>query len=88
MEPESLSPDAVSTLFWSKLGAVACAQHAPALGSDVWKAHGWQQVPRWRQGFHSMVLQCQFCHGRPFLHVPRPVESDDWDLNQGPAEQQ
>jgi len=56
-------------LFWSKRGIVACETHAPALDSDDWRTEGWQQVERWRRGL--TVLQCQFCHGRPYLHTPR-----------------
>ena len=57
-------------LFWSKRGVVACATHAPAPASENWKLQGWQQVPAWRQTVKSTILQCQFCHGRPYAHPP------------------
>ena len=53
-------------LFWSKRGVVACATHAPAPASENWKLQGWQQVPAWRQTVKLTILQCQFCHGRPY----------------------
>ena len=55
-------------LFWSKHGTVACDTHAPLRGSDEWHTQGWQQVPLWRQRVNATVLQCQFCHGRPYAH--------------------
>jgi CheY-like chemotaxis protein len=55
-------------LFWSKRGVVACARHAPAPASENWELQGWQQVPAWRQAVKSTILQCQFCHGRPYAH--------------------
>ena len=55
-------------LFWSKRGVVACATHAPAPASENWDVQGWQQVPAWRQTVKSTILQCQFCHGRPYTH--------------------
>ena len=56
-------------LFWSKRGVVACALHAPVRASEMWNRQGWQRVPAWRQAFHMTVLQCQFCHGRPYAHA-------------------
>jgi CheY-like chemotaxis protein len=56
-------------LFWSKRGAVACAVHAPEPASETWNVQGWQRVPAWRQRVKGTVLQCQFCHGRPYAHV-------------------
>jgi len=56
-------------LFWSKRGVVACATHAPTPASETWNTQGWQQVPAWRQTVKAPVLQCQFCHGRPYGHV-------------------
>lgn len=58
-------------LFWSKHGIVACSTHAPEQGSDMWRLQGWQQVPSWRHALSAAVLQCQFCHGRPYVHQPR-----------------
>lgn len=55
-------------LFWSKGGVVACAMHAPARASERWQLQGWQEVPEWRQMVKLTTLQCQFCHGRPFVH--------------------
>lgn len=56
-------------LFWSKRGVVACAVHAPEPASETWNVQGWQRVPAWRQRVKATVLQCQFCHGRPYAHV-------------------
>lgn len=56
-------------LFWSKRGMVACATHAPKPASENWKLQGWQQVPPRRQAVNAAVLQCQFCHGRPFVQA-------------------
>jgi CheY-like chemotaxis protein len=56
-------------LFWSKRGVVACATHAPAPASEHWNLQGWQQVPAWRQKVKLTILQCQFCHGRPYVHA-------------------
>lgn len=66
-------------LFWSKRGIVACATHAPALDSDEWRTQGWQRVPGWRAGVKAKVLQCQFCHGKPYVHHVREhkVGNDD-----------
>ena len=58
-------------LFWSKRGIVACDTHAPSLDSDEWRVHGWQQVPASQHGINTAALQCQFCHGRPYVHQPR-----------------
>jgi hypothetical protein len=54
-------------LFWSKRGIVACPMHAPPLDSADWHTDGWQQVPL-RRGFNAAPMQCQFCHGRPYVH--------------------
>jgi CheY-like chemotaxis protein len=56
-------------LFWSKRGVVACATHAPAPASENWDVQGWKQVPAWRQSVNTTILQCQFCHGRPYAHA-------------------
>lgn len=61
-------------LLWSKCGTVACATHAPVLDSDEWRAKGWQRVPEWLQGFHAMTLQCQFCHGSTYVHLPKGID--------------
>lgn len=68
-------------LFWSKRGMVACDTHSPTLESDEWRTQGWQQVPGWRRGSTVTVLQCQFCHGRPYVHLVRePEAADDADI--------
>ena len=59
-------------LFWSKRGVVACARHAPAPASETWNLQGWEQVPAWRQTVKVTTLQCQFCHGRPYVHAKEP----------------
>ena len=61
-------------IFWSKRGAVACSVHAPARESEEWRSQGWQEVPGWRHGLHALPLQCQFCHGRPYVHQVRDAE--------------
>ena len=60
----------MNNVFWSKRGIVACEMHAPTVESDEWRTQGWQQVPRLRQG-NATELQCQFCHGRPYVHHTR-----------------
>ena len=54
-------------LFWSKRGVVACVAHAPLPDSEAWRLDCWQLVPAWRPN-HGAPLQCQFCHGRPYVH--------------------
>jgi hypothetical protein len=63
-------------LFWSKRGVVACPTHAPLVDSDEWRTQGWQQVPGWRHR-RATVLQCQFCHGRPYVHHYREKDIED-----------
>ena len=64
-------------LFWSKRGIVACFAHAPLAESETWHVEGWQQVPAWRRN-QATPLQCQFCHGRPYVHRPRAtVEQEE-----------
>lgn len=62
-------------LFWSKRGVVACDVHAPNLESDEWRTQGWQQVPGWRQSITAKVLQCQFCHGKPYVPHGRELRA-------------
>jgi len=62
-------------LFWSKRGVVACDTHAPRLDSDEWRTQGWQQVPAWRGSINTKVLQCQFCHGKPYLPHGREIRA-------------
>ena len=62
-------------LFWTKRGVVACDTHAPMPGSDEWQTQGWQPVPG-RQG-NQAALQCQFCHGRPYVHHVRESKAVD-----------
>jgi two-component system, cell cycle response regulator DivK len=68
---ESGSTDAGEALYWSKHGIVACSTHAPALESDMWRLQGWQEVPAWRHTISASILQCQFCHGRPYVRQVR-----------------
>jgi len=58
--------DSAPALFWSKKGMVACATHAPAAGSPAWIAQGWQRVPPSQRAVGA-AMQCQFCHGRPYV---------------------
>lgn len=49
-----------ATLYWSRLGEVACSLHAPLADRKRWDLDKWRlvdhQVERW-------VLQCPHCHG-------------------------
>lgn len=55
-------------LMWSKRGCVACEAHAPAIGSDEWRAGGWEWIPRFA-GKNKIEYTCQECCGGPIAHV-------------------
>ena len=71
-------------LMWSKRGIVACDTHAPTFDSDEWRTQGWQQVPRWRRDSLATTLQCQFCHGRPYVHHAREPKAANDDRTEAP----
>jgi CheY-like chemotaxis protein len=66
------SPD---QLFWSRRGAVACAEHAPPPDSTAWRDERWAAIPS-HAGKHGVVYQCQHCGGGtgPIKHVARNSE--------------
>lgn len=61
------------SLFWSKRGEVACADHAPVGDSTRWTRDGWCRLIG-AFGKRQVVYQCQYCaaDGSP---VARPVAS-------------
>ena len=84
--PPSQHVPAAAGLFWSKIGTVACSSHAPTLDSERWQLQGWQQVPQWRQAVKGAVLQCQFCHGRPYGHHLREAKQHTSKLTANPQQ--
>ena len=54
-------PVSVTPLYWSNRGEVACASHAPELGSMRWYAEGWKDVPPRSRFFPRRGYQCQHC---------------------------
>jgi hypothetical protein len=46
-------------LFWSSMGELACAEHAPSPESSAWIAHGWCSMTE------SDVEQFTYQHGGP-----------------------
>ena len=48
------------TLFWSKRGEVACADHAPVGDSTRWTRDGWCRMTS-AVGRRQIVYQCQHC---------------------------
>lgn len=54
------------TLFWSRHGQIACADHAPDATSEQWVAERWAPIPRSATN-RRIVYQCQHCagHGSP-----------------------
>ena len=53
---------AVSRLFWSRRGEIACGTHAPAPDSERWKEEQWTAIPP-NPGYQQIVYQCQYCPG-------------------------
>jgi hypothetical protein len=61
-------------LYWSRLGEVACAAHAPAAGSSQWAADRWVEVPVAYHHRHRRDYQCQHCSAsRTPLAPPRTM---------------
>jgi CheY-like chemotaxis protein len=48
-------------LFWSRHGKVACADHAPDVGSSDWAQERWAPIPTFA-GKGRIVYQCEYCH--------------------------
>jgi DNA-binding response OmpR family regulator len=68
------SPDRLgAALYWSKRGMVACAGHAPAAETERWRAEAWQPVPEHHRSGDG-ALQCQFCHGRPYVRMEKDTD--------------
>jgi CheY-like chemotaxis protein len=53
---------AISTLYWSRHGKIACAEHAPLVGSPEWNDEHWAPIPP-NPGYQQIVYQCQYCPG-------------------------
>jgi two-component system response regulator MprA len=70
--PESSEGSAVSSLFWSRRGEIACAVHAPAADSERWTQEQWTAIPP-NPGYQQIVYQCQYCPGHqgPIQRRPR-----------------
>ena len=47
------------TLFWDRMGVVACPQHAPPPGTPVWRAQGWREISPGT--IRSGKLRCLTC---------------------------
>jgi hypothetical protein len=62
---ETTSNPATIPLFWSRLGAVACATHAPGADRPEWSADGWKPVAALYRVRRGVELRCQWCHGTP-----------------------
>ena len=65
------------SLFWSKRGEVACANHVPVEGSARWTDEGWCRVS-YDFGRHQIAYQCQHCAGdrSPIARPSRRTKSD------------
>jgi CheY-like chemotaxis protein len=48
------------TLFWSRKGEVACADHAPTQGTARWDVEAWREIDPEDEG--RTPYQCQHCH--------------------------
>jgi len=59
------NPSNAFGLLWSRRGAVACAEHAPAINSSEWVSEGWAPIPGSAFGRHGVMYQCEDCHGTP-----------------------
>ena len=60
---ETISSSTTIPLFWSRLGAVACATHAPGADRPEWTADGWKPVPALYRVRRGVELRCQWCYG-------------------------
>ena len=60
------------SLFWSRKGEIACAQHAPPRDGSRWSDEGWQQVPD--VAGRRVKYQCQVCGRRAIQHQAVPPE--------------
>ena len=63
-------PPAVTGLYWSIRGEVACDEHARAMNNPRWTMEGWSPVPMSSGPMQGSRYQCQFCaiDGRPIVH--------------------
>jgi CheY-like chemotaxis protein len=59
-------------LFWSKRGEVACADHAPVVNDERWRAEAWR--PLLPADMKRLAYRCQHCSGTPLgQSVKKPV---------------
>ena len=56
-------------LLWSRRGEVACAAHAPDIGSQRWHDEHWAVIPRHAK--RTILYQCQHCSGSAVGHRKR-----------------
>jgi len=52
----------VNSLFWSRRGEIACAEHAPTSDSPRWSDERWKALPAGTGG-GRISYQCQHCPG-------------------------
>jgi CheY-like chemotaxis protein len=53
---------AVTGLFWSRRGEIACAEHAPEADSTRWHDERWAPIPPAADS-HRIAYRCQHCPG-------------------------
>jgi hypothetical protein len=53
-------------LFWSRVGEVACANHAPPPDDPRWAAEQWKPLVAAKR--NHPLYQCQHCHRGPIAH--------------------
>jgi len=65
------------SLFWSKRGEVACADHAPHPSSERWTTEGWARIPDSSVTSTAGLprYQCQWCaeSGRALIHYEKSI---------------
>jgi CheY-like chemotaxis protein len=59
-------------LFWSRLGEIACADHAPSSDSTRWASEAWRAIMP--SELKRIPYRCQHCAGTPLGHgTPKPL---------------
>ena len=62
-QPSSAAASAAVTgLFWSRRGEIACADHAPEADSSRWHDERWAPIPPAADS-HRIAYRCQHCPG-------------------------
>ena len=69
-----MRPESPTGLYWSMLGEVACAAHAPTSDDPRWDTEGWAPIAVKDGRIKEMryEYQCQHCapDGRPIRRFP------------------